>query len=528
MAVDVRGSLLAGRYRVLERLGSGGMATVYLAEDERLGRRVAVKRLSAERPEEDAARFEREARLGASLNHPNVVAVYDAIASDDGVLIVMEYVEGRTLAAALAEGPLGPAAALEVLRPVAAALDQAHAQGVVHRDVKPANVLLGPGGTVKLADLGIATVTEGTQITRTDTVLGTPSYMAPEQLEGGRRGPAVDVYALAAVAYEALSGERARSGDTPLEIAHRVATEPAPNLSDAWPHAPPAVAALLRRAMGREPSERPRSAGALVEELATGLGQGTAAGVVAADGAEAGSVAATEQLERGATQPLDPGARPQAAAAPQGSASRASAAAGDLPRAGARSRARPSWLAPAALLLVLALVGVGVLALLGGAPGSGSGADRAAEPAEPPASSRGEDSSDGEGESEPDSSPAEQEIDPDRGRRLNDQGFALINSGRNEQAVPILERAVAAFPDGSEDMNYAFALYNLAHALRLSGRPAEAIPYLERRLEVSDFKRGVVRRELELARSGSSAAGGKMKSGGKAKKDGKAKSDAEE
>src|SRR5215211_1243844 len=156
----------ADRYRVLRRLGSGGMATVYLAEDERLGRRVAVKRLHADSPEDVAQRFDREARLGASLNHPNLVAVYDTVTDDEGVLIVMEYVDGPTLGQALKDGPLPVARALEVLRAVASALDHAHAQGIIHRDVKPANILLGADGRSKLADLGIAfAAAHATQIT---------------------------------------------------------------------------------------------------------------------------------------------------------------------------------------------------------------------------------------------------------------------------------------------------------------------------------------------------------------------------
>src|SRR5215210_6207614 len=131
----------AGRYRVVRRLGAGGMATVYLAEDERLGRRVAVKRLHADSPEDVAQRFAREARLGASLNHPNLVSVYDTVTDDDGVLIVMELVRGESLADALREGPLETEDALAVVRDVASALDHAHSHGVVHRDVKPANVL---------------------------------------------------------------------------------------------------------------------------------------------------------------------------------------------------------------------------------------------------------------------------------------------------------------------------------------------------------------------------------------------------
>src|SRR3954447_10151491 len=141
--VPAQATLLVERYRVIERIGSGGMASVLLAEDERLGRHVAIKRLHAEAPEDTARRFRREARLGASLNHPNLVSVYDIVTDDEGVLIVMEYVDGETLRDAIDRGPLPTERALEVLRGVAVALDHAHEEGIVHRDVKPANILLG-------------------------------------------------------------------------------------------------------------------------------------------------------------------------------------------------------------------------------------------------------------------------------------------------------------------------------------------------------------------------------------------------
>src|SRR3954453_5699470 len=136
MPVGTTGNLLAGRYRVIDRVGRGGMASVLLAEDERLGRQVAIKRLHAESPEDTARRFRREARLGASLNHPNLVAVYDIVTDEEGVLIVMEDVEGETLRDAIDRGPLRAEHALHVLRGVAAGLDHAHGEGIVHRDVK--------------------------------------------------------------------------------------------------------------------------------------------------------------------------------------------------------------------------------------------------------------------------------------------------------------------------------------------------------------------------------------------------------
>jgi eukaryotic-like serine/threonine-protein kinase len=255
--VHTQGSLLGGRYRVVRHLGSGGMASVLLCRDERLDREVAVKRLHADSPGDVEQRFVREAKLGASLNHPNLVSVFDTATDDEGVLIVMEYVEGEALARALKRGPLPPERVASVVRDVGSALDHAHAQGVVHRDVKPGNVLLRRDGVTKLVDLGIATAQDHTRLTHSGMVLGTAAYMAPEQLEGGETTPATDIYALGVVAYEALTGKRAREGRTPLELAHRIATKPPPDIRDVMPSASPQAAEVLARAMARDPGERP-------------------------------------------------------------------------------------------------------------------------------------------------------------------------------------------------------------------------------------------------------------------------------
>jgi hypothetical protein len=329
--------LLAGRYRVLRRLGSGGMATVLLAEDERLGRQVAIKRMHAESPDEAAKRFRREAHLGASLNHPNIVSVFDIEADDENVLIVMEHVPGGTLKDALARGPLPREAALKVLSGVAAGLDYAHEHGVVHRDVKPANVLLDNEGRPKLADLGIATAAEVTHITRTGTVMGTAPYMAPERLEGHAGGPAADVYALATVAYEALTGHKARQGRSAVEIAHAVMGEPPPDLRVHLPDAPAAAADVLARGMARDAAERPASAGALVRELSDALG------------------GAAPQDQTAATTALPPSA----------------------PVAAARSR-RPLLAVLAAVAAIAAVVAA--LALAGGDDGKGSAGTAAGAP----------------------------------------------------------------------------------------------------------------------------------------------------
>jgi len=490
---------------VLRRLGSGGMGTVFLANDERLAREVAIKRLPAESPEDIARRFEREARLGASLNHPNVVAIFDTATDDEGVLIVMEYVPGPTLANELTVGPLERERALGVLRGVASALDHAHASGVVHRDVKPANILLGRGGEAKLADLGIATASDGMQITRTGTVLGTPSYMAPEQLEGGALGPAVDVYALAAVAYEVLGGHKARPGRTPLEIAHRAATQPPPDLREVWPEAPAGAAETLVRGMAREPSERPSSAGALVEELATGLAN-------QAPGTDS-TQAMPATRPAGALSPRPPAAGGPSAPRPPAPAPRPPAPA-PRPAPYSRSRSRARWVLPAALAAIAAVLIAGYFLLPsdGGSDGdrAGSGSSEestrsrrsttATTPSPAPAPDQATD------EEAPTAAPEGAAPvlgggdDPAQGAALNDQGFALSGQGNDEEAVPILQRAVASFPEDATGHPYDYALYNLGHSLRVTGRPAEAIPYLEKRLEVSDFKRGVVQRELALAR----------------------------
>src|SRR6476660_6369947 len=273
MEVGTTPTTLAGRYRVLDRLGSGGMATVYLAEDERLGRKVAVKRLHSDSPEDAARRFECEAKVGASLSHPNLVTVFDTVAVDEGVLIVMEYVEGENLAQLMARERVPAEQAVSIIRQVAGALDHAHQAGVVHRDVKPANILIAPDGKAKVVDLGIATASERTQITAAGTVLGTPSYMAPEQLEGGAITKSVDLYALGAVAFELLSGRKARQGRTPVEIAHQIANDPVTDIREVWSDAPPPAADTLNRAMSRDPEARPATAGQLARALEDGVQQ---------------------------------------------------------------------------------------------------------------------------------------------------------------------------------------------------------------------------------------------------------------
>ncbi len=327
------------------------MSTVVLAEDTLLGRRVALKRMHASEDVRRGSRLRREALIGASVSHPNLVPIYDIVTAEDGEsVIVMEYVEGETLRDAVRrDGPLPTPKVLKVLGGVAAALDAIHAQGIVHRDVKPANILLGSDGTTKLADLGVASSPDRTRITTEGGVVGTFSYMAPEQLGGVTATHAVDVYALAAVAFEALSGRKARIEPHPLALAHAIANSPPPDLREAWPQAPADAAKLLVRGMSRNPNDRPRSAGELVGRLREALAPETTAGLSAperrvrralAPAAGAG-VAGAAAAGAGAASARAADARPASARPASARATGAGAAgAGAASAAGAGARPR--------------------------------------------------------------------------------------------------------------------------------------------------------------------------------------------
>jgi serine/threonine protein kinase len=517
VAVGAENSLLGGRYRVERVLGSGGMATVFLCKDERLGRSVAVKRLHAHSPEETAQRFVREAKLGASLNHPNLVSVFDTITDDESVLIVMEHVDGLNLADTLRKGPLGTERALSVVRDVAAALDHAHGQGVVHRDIKPANVLLRKDGMTKLVDLGIATAADQTKITRSGVVLGTAAYMAPEQIEGGAMTPHTDIYSLAVVAYEALSGKRARSGRTPMEIAHQVATDGPPDLQEVWSQAPPEAAAVLCRGMAHDPDQRPGSAGELSDELTKALSgvddtrptrrsprTGAAAAGAAAGGAAAASAAAPSDSAK-AAEPTPTPRREQPRQPPRPPA-RVASSPTPYRRQSAEAKSRTGLVAGAAALLVVAAAVLAV-ALISSGGGDGQTAQRKqptkATQKKPTKTSQQPAAQTTQQPAQTTPTPASGGTSPAEGARLDAQGFRLIQQGDYAQAVPIERRAVASFADGDTSANHAFALFNLGTALNRSGKSKEAIPYLEKRLSFSNDRREVVQKELDSARRNS-------------------------
>ena len=264
------GSVIGGRYELEELVATGGMSSVFRAYDRLLERRVALKVLHEQytRDEEHVERFRREARAAAQLNHPNIVTVIDRGEQDGRQFIVFEYVEGETLKDVVErEGPLPVPEVVEAGIQIARALAFAHARGVIHRDIKPQNVLLNGDGRAKVTDFGIARALETDGATLTGTVLGTSDYMPPEQARGERVDAAGDVYSLGALLYELLTGEVLFPGDSFLTVAVRQINEPPPSVLERRPETPLRLAAIVERCLAKEPAERFGSMDELVREL---------------------------------------------------------------------------------------------------------------------------------------------------------------------------------------------------------------------------------------------------------------------
>ena len=263
--------MLDGRYRVLSRLADGGMATVYVALDQRLDRKVALKVMRADLAKDESfvSRFRREARSAAKLSHPNVVAVYDQGEDDGNVFLTMELVNGLTLRQVMqTEGPLTPRAALDIIDPVLQALGAAHSAGLIHRDVKPENVILREDGTVKVADFGLArAIATGTSTAQTGVLLGTVAYLAPEQVERGVADARSDVYAAGLLLFEMLAGSKAFLGDSPIHVAYQHVHSEVPLPSSRISTVPAQLDQLVARASARQPDDRPRDANELLAEV---------------------------------------------------------------------------------------------------------------------------------------------------------------------------------------------------------------------------------------------------------------------
>jgi eukaryotic-like serine/threonine-protein kinase len=487
MPVSEHRIALPTRYRVVRHIANGGMASVWLAEDELLGRLVAVKVLSAGYAQDERAnrRFLREARAGARLSEcRHVVTVYDIGEHEGRPFMVMEHFSGGTVADRLRSGREIPRAlALRWLREAAEALDCAHGHDVVHRDVKPANLLIDERGRLAVGDFGIATVATETSLTQTGQVLGTAAYISPEQARGHAATDASDRYALAVVAFELLTGRRPFTADHPAAQARAHVEDSVPSASVVGTGLPPGVDRVLAAGMAKDPAQRPATATRFMDDLEDAIDS---------EIAPAGPPTAV-------TAPVTP--RPPTTPS------------GRVVSAPAPKRRWPGL----AALAALALVAGAAIAIAAGTGGNGDGggattAKRAsthatstskAKPKTQATQTQATTQTPAQTQTAQTTQPAAPapSAKTDDPVALNDQGFALIGQGKPADAVAPLQRSVEAFraQNRKGDIGYAYALYNLGNALRLSGRPAEAIPFLQERLQVSNYKRGVVKKELKTA-----------------------------
>lgn len=440
----VEPNLLPPRYREPVRVAVGGMGDLYRAVDQVLDRAVAVKVLAGRFAEDEAVRrrFRREALAAARLSgEPNTVTIFDVGEWRGTPFIVMEYLGGGTLEQALRHGPQPPAAALEWLEQAAHSLDAAHAHGVVHRDVKPANLLLGDDGRLRVGDFGIATAAGLDSLTLTGTVLGTAGYLAPEQAQGLPATAATDCYALAAVAFELLTGTRPFRRDSATAEAAAHINEPVPAATGLNPELPRAVDAVLATALAKDPAARFPSCAAFVAALRP-----------ACTGAET-------RVTRLLAAPLV-----------------------ELPTRIVRPRRRrrsPAAVAAAALLLVGAGGLIGALLAAGnGSPGSTAAGTTAPGRAVPGTTTTRKKAARPSTASPP-PGPSSAQLTSAGASDLNTRGYRLMLAGDYAAALPLLERAVAGLGDPADPVT-AYANFNLGQTLVRLGRCETALPYLQR------------------------------------------------
>jgi serine/threonine-protein kinase len=444
MALETR--LLPPRYRSPRRLGHGAMGDIYRATDELLGREVAIKVLADRYAADEGirARFKREALAAARLSgEPGAITIFDVGEWEERPFIVMEYLGGGSLEDQLRrDGSQPPARALAWLEQAAGALDAAHRHGIVHRDVKPANLLLNERGEVRVADFGIASAAGLDSMTLTGTVLGTAGYLSPEQARGERATPASDLYALAVVAYELLSGERPFESESPTAEAAAHVNAPVPSIAERCKNLPFEIDRVFQRALSKDPGRRQSSAREFVAELRDALSRSA-----------------------GTTQEFAP----------------------------VRPRRRPARVVvPLVLLLLAAGIGAALAAIMT------SGSDPKASVVTQTVAGPGGTTTIRQTVTHETTAPAPPPPPPPppppapapppppvavagSGHSLNDQGYSRIQAGDYGGAVPLLQGAVQKLRGvGPGDPYEGFANYNLGYALYRLGRCSEAIPYLQR------------------------------------------------
>jgi eukaryotic-like serine/threonine-protein kinase len=455
---------LPPRYRRPERIARGGMGEIFRAEDAELDRTVAIKVL-ADRYADDPAtreRFTREALAAARLSHaPSTVTIFDVGEHEGRPYIVMEYLPGGSLADRLSAEGLQPVGrSLEWLREAAAALDAAHASGIVHRDVKPANLLLDDQGRIKVADFGVASAAHLSSMTETGTVVGTAGYLSPEQARGERATDASDRYALAVVAFELLTGTRPfeRESSTAEAMAH--VSAPIPAASTLNPELPPEVDEVLARGLAKEPRHRYGSAAELVHALRAALDEA------------AGSTRLAAAPVQTAPRRRFPVALALVGALVLGAGILAAAL-----LAGGNGETAGTTAAPKTVKETVTLEGTTVVqTVTTAAPAPTPPPTTAAEPttsAEPPAADAA---------------------------ALNDEGFALMQAGNYEEALPLLEQAVQA-SSGSGELVEAYASYNLAFTRFALGDCTSVAELLDRSEQVQGQRKEIDRLRRDVRRS---------------------------
>jgi eukaryotic-like serine/threonine-protein kinase len=442
--MTVSTQLLPPRYRLPRRVGRGAMGDIYVATDEVLGRDVAVK-LLAERYAADTGirqRFKREGLAAARLSaEPGAITIFDVGEWEDRPFIVMEYVSGGSLEDRIRrQGAQPPARALEWLEQAATALDAAHRHGIVHRDVKPANLLLNDRGEVRVADFGIASAAGMDSMTATGTVLGTAGYLAPEQAMGERATPASDLYALAIVAYELLSGERPFENESPTAEAAAHVNVPVPSIAERCENLPQEADRVFRRALAKDPARRYGSAREFVAELRDALTRPAVTTAVLAPAASP-----PQRRPRGILLPL---ALILAAGAIGAVVAAIVTSGGSSPNVVTRTVAGPGGTTTVRQTVTHQTT----------APAPPPPAPPPPPPPPPPPAAAGASA-----------------------HGLNDQGYSLMQRGDYASALPLFQQAVQRLAGtGPSDPYEGYANYNLGYTLYKLGRCDEAVAYLKR------------------------------------------------